>query len=158
MRCHTFDTCHGVYSMFENAEYYNEERARKLIRALFAWVVLEAQDKKCWHRVMHTSVDPASLDKGTQQETAVCAHSTCVQQASTAADVPSMEALESALSDMSLGKLRVNERVLPCLPACPWPCHAQIAATVELLMLCGPQSVILTCKLQHSMHGIRGNA
>jgi hypothetical protein len=38
-------------SMFKNQSYFSHEHTSKLVRALFAWIVLEAHEKQCWERV-----------------------------------------------------------------------------------------------------------
>lgn len=117
--------------MFKNADYYDELRAQKLIRALFAWVVLEAHDKKCWNRVMGKSV---SKGKQTKQGAEAHANSTCKgpQDINLSAENPSMVGLESALSDMSLGKSKAGQCALPYLVRVLFPQGAADSPTSVL--------------------------
>jgi hypothetical protein len=102
--------------MLENASYYNEARAHKLIRALFIWVVLEAQDKECWDRVMGSSSHPACSHKQSQQQTELHTHSKvkCNEshQHSTSVGVFSMAGLEAALPDTPVVQSEAKKCVL----------------------------------------------
>lgn len=42
----------SFHSVYGHLEYYNVKRAKRLIKALFMWLVLEAIDKDCEERVL----------------------------------------------------------------------------------------------------------
>ena len=128
--------------MFGHPDYYNEERAHKLIRALFSWVKLDSHDKKCWNHVMglsSTSTDPEGA--ATQKEQREDAHrnSACEEPESktTSTTASYMAGLESALSEISLGKpgdrqcmlLHDTSRAESCLPsAFPVPADLEVSS------------------------------
>eukprot|EP00892_Ulva_mutabilis_P003849 jgi/Ulvmu1/1836/UM119_0055.1 len=56
-------------SVYENAAYYDARRARRLIKALYLWLVLEAVDKCCEQRVLRK---PGPC--GTQGSDSICMH------------------------------------------------------------------------------------
>ena len=125
----------ALCSMFRHSQYYEEHRAHRLIRTLFAWVVLEAHDKKCWARVMKGHTPSVSTDQAAEYPVDGHTHSRCSPRTSphkpACLKVAPMESLHSALAEMSLGLSTGVILLLRGCGRCQNPCSCSLPSFSE---------------------------